>query len=195
MDWTSGWVGRAQFVIIDQFEDAANNGIEADNLKSPMDATPRSNPILSNFTILGTKGAAANGGSSLLLRKGSAVEMNNSIMQGAKKGCIDIDDQATADSGEAIFIGNFINCARPFEAEAGESWSVADFFSSEDFNELADPILNGYTPATNSPAIDLGDVTPFGPRHGTWFSAVDFAGAVKDSNDTWYKGWTTLARD
>ena len=195
MDWTSGWVGRAQFVIIDQFEDAANNGIEADNLKSPMDATPRSNPILSNFTILGSKGAAAKGGSSLLLRKGSAVEMNNSIMQGAKKGCLDIDDQPTANSGEAIFIGNFINCAKAFEAEAGETWNVADFFSSEDFNELADPILNGYTPAANSPAIDLGDVTPFGPRHGTWFSAVDFAGAVKDANDTWYKGWTTLARD
>jgi hypothetical protein len=195
MDWTSGWVGRAQFVIIDQFEDAANNGIEADNLKSPMDATPRSNPILSNFTILGSKGAAAKGGSSLLLRKGSAVEMNNSIMQGAKKGCLDIDDQATASSGEAIFIGNFVNCVKAFEAEAGETWSVADFFTADDFNELADPMLNGYTPEASSPVVDLGDVTPFGPRHGTWFSAVDFAGAVKDANDTWYKGWTTLARD
>ncbi len=195
MDWTSGWVGRAQFVIIDQFDDAANNGIEADNLKSPMDATPRSNPILSNFTILGTVGAAAKGGSSLLLRKGSGVEVNNSIFQTAKKGCLDIDDQATADSGEALFIGNFINCDRAFEQEQGESWNTADFFTATDFNELTDPMLSGYTPEAGSPAVDLGDVTPFGPRHGTWFTAVDFAGAVKDANDTWYKGWTTLARD
>jgi len=195
MDWTSGWQGRAQFVIIDQFEDAANNGIEADSLKSPMDATPRSNPILSNFTILGTKGDAAKGGSSVLLRRGSGVEFNNSIFQAAKKGCIDIDDAPTAASGEVVFIGNFINCVRPFEAEAGETWSVADFFTSEDFNELADPMLNGFVPAAGSPVVNLGDVTPFGDRHGTWFSAVDYAGAVKDANDNWYKGWTNLARN
>lgn len=195
MDWTSGWVGRAQFVIIDQFEDAANNGIEADNLKSPMDATPRSNPILSNFTILGTKGAAAKGGSALLLRKGSAVEFNNSIFSGFKRGCLDIDDQATATSGEVLFIGNFLNCDTPFEVEAGESWNVADFFTTADFNEIMDPILNGYVPAATSPVLIGEDVTPFGPRHGTWFTAVDFAGAVKDANDTWYKGWTNLARN
>jgi len=195
MDWTSGWVGRAQFVIIDQFEDAANNGIEADNLKSPMDATPRSNPILSNFTVLGTKGAAAKGGSALLLRKGSAVEFNNSIFSGFKMGCLDIDDKATATSGEVLFLGNFLNCDTPFEVEAGEAWNVADFFTTADFNEIMDPILNGYVPATNSPVLIGEDVTPFGPRHGTWFTAVDFAGAVKDANDTWYKGWTNLARN
>lgn len=198
MDWTSGWVGRAQFVIIDQFEDAANNGIEADNLSSPMDATPRSNPILSNFTILSTTGATAKGGSGLLLRKGSAVEFNNSIFTTSKKGCIDIDDAPTADSGEAIFIGNFTYCKKAFEAEAGETWNVADFFTDADFNVQMDVTrdapLAGYTPVA-AELTNLGDVTPIGDRHGTWFDFVDYAGAVKDANDTWFKGWTNLARN
>lgn len=195
MDWTSGWTGRAQFVIIDQFDDAANNGIEADSLKSPMDASPRSYPLLSNFTILGSKGAAAKGGSSLLLRRGTAVELSNSLLIGAKKGCIDVDDAPTANHGQLIFIGNFIHCETPFEDEGNEAWDVADFVTAEDFNELMNPGLQGYVPGKNSPAINLGDVTPFGPRHGTWFSAVDYAGAVKSENDDWYKGWTNLARD
>lgn len=198
LDWTSGWVGRAQFVIIDQFDDAANNGIEADNLSSPMDATPRSNPILSNFTILSTTGAAAKGGSGLLLRKGSAVEFNNSVFTTSKKGCIDMDDAPTADSGEAIFIGNFTFCKKAFEAETGETWNVADFFNGDDFNVQMDPTrsapLNGYVPVATE-LTNLGDVTPFGPRHGTWFTAVDFAGAVKSEQDDWYKGWTNLARN
>ncbi|MCF8060773.1 MAG: hypothetical protein K9K67_15830 [Bacteriovoracaceae bacterium] len=198
MDWTSGWVGRAQFVIIDQFDDAANNGIEADNLSSPMDATPRSNPIISNMTILGSTGAAATGGSGLLLRKGSAIELNNTIFTTTKKGCIDFDDQATVDGGEVILIGNFTFCKKAFEAEEGETWNVADFFSADDFNvdmgETRTSPLDGYVPVAKE-LTNLGDVTPFGDRHGTWFTAVDFAGAVKDANDEWFKGWTNLARN
>ena len=198
MDWTSGWVGRAQFIIIDQFADAANNGIEADNLKSPMDASPRSNPILSNVTILATTGDAAKGGSNLLLRKGSAVEFQNSVFTTSKKGCIDIDDLATAESGLALFIGNFTYCKKAFEAEAGETWNVGEeFFTLENFNvqqslQRGKP-FNGYVPLMEE-LTNLGDVTPFGPRHGTWFTAVDYAGAVKDAQDNWYKGWTNLSR-
>ena len=196
MDWTSGWRGRAQFVIIDQFEDAANNAIEADNLSKDMYAIPRSNPVLSNFTILGTKGAGAKGGSALLLRKGSGVDFQNSIFTGGKKGCLDFDDDATTAQGGIQFIGNFLHCDKAFETEDGESANVADYFTSADFNEIMDPMLNGYTPAAGSPVVNLGDVTPFGDaRYGTFFDSVDYAGAVKDANDTWYKGWTNLARD
>lgn len=197
MDWTSGWVGRAQFVIIDQFEDAANNGIEADSLKSPMDATPRSNPILSNLTILSSTGAAAKGGSNLLLRRGTGVELNNSILTTSKKGCIDIDDAPTANNGEILFIGNFTFCKKAFEVEAGETWTPADLFTDVDFNVQMTPTrgaLDGYVPVA-AELTNLGDVTPIGDRHGTWFDFVDYAGAVKDANDSWFKGWTNLARN
>ncbi len=191
MDWTSGWRGKAQFVIIDQFEDAANNAIEADNLSADMYAAPRSNPTLANFTILGTKGAAAKGGSAILLRKGSAVQFYNSIFTGGKKGCIDFDDEATTAQGGILFEGNFLHCDKAFEAEAGETVNVADYFTTADFNEIMDPMLVGFTPAAGSPVVIGENVSPI----DTFFSAADYAGAVRDSNDTWYKGWTNLARD
>lgn len=191
LDWTSGWRGKAQFVIIDQFEDAANNGIEADNLSKDMYASPRSNPTLANFTILGTKGAAAKGGSALLLRKGSAVQFYNSIFTGGKKGCIDFDDEATTAQGGILFEGNFLHCTTAFEAEAGETVNVADYFTTENFNEIMDPMLDGYTPVAGSPVVIGEEISPVDP----FFSSTDFAGAVRDANDTWYKGWTNLARD
>jgi hypothetical protein len=190
MDWTYGWTGRAQFVIVDQFADKANNGIEADSSKV-VGATPRSNPILSNLTFIGTTGSAAKGGSALLLRRGTGAEVYNSVFTGFKKGCIDIDDQQTADADAIIFENNIVSCAKSFEAEAGETWSVADLFTADMGNKIVDPALNGYTPKAGSPARIGEDVTPLDP----FFSAVNYLGAVKDENDSWYEGWTNLSRD
>ena len=190
LDWTYGWTGRAQFVIVDQFADKANNGIEADSSKV-VGATPRSNPILSNMTFKGTMGAAAKGGSAMLLRRGTGAEVYNSIFTGFKKGCIDIDGQQTADADAILFENNIVDCKKSFEAEEGETWNVADLFTAEYGNVEAPAMLNGFVPMTNSPANVGDDVTPLDP----FFSPVDYIGAVKNSNDTWCKGWTNLTRD
>ncbi|MCP4914157.1 MAG: hypothetical protein GY909_13680 [Oligoflexia bacterium] len=190
MDWTYGWTGRGQFIIIDQFSDKANNGIEADSSKI-VDATPRSNPILSNMTFIGTEGESAKGGSAMLLRRGTGAEIYNSIFTGFKKGCIDIDDKQTADADMILFENNIVSCKKAFEAEAGETWSVADLFTAEYGNTIQDPMLEGYAPKAESPANIGDDVTPFDP----FFTAVDYLGAVKDQNDTWYKSWTNSSRN
>lgn len=191
MDWTEGWTGRAQFVIVDQFEDKANNGIEADSSKI-INAVPRSNPILSNMTFIGTMGAAAKGGSALLLRRGTGAEVLNSVFTNFKNGCVDIDDDQTYDADAIIFEGNFVNCDVNFVAEAGEKGLAKDIFLGTGLNyEGVDPMLDGYAPMAGSPANFGYDVTPLDP----WFSSVEYAGAVKDASDTWYSGWTNLARD
>ena len=38
MDWVNGWQGKGQFILIKQYDDEGNNGIEADNLKKNMAA-------------------------------------------------------------------------------------------------------------------------------------------------------------
>ncbi len=53
LDWTDGWQGKAQFVVLQQFADAGDNGIEADNNGDDNEASPRSNPTLSHITIIG----------------------------------------------------------------------------------------------------------------------------------------------
>lgn len=192
MDWTDGWTGRAQFVIVDQFADKANNGIEADSSKI-VDAAPRSNPVLSNMTFVGTMGAAAKGGSALLLRRGTGAEVYNSVFTNFKNGCIDIDDKQTDDAGAIYFENNIVSCAKNFEAEAGETWDVAALFDESLGNMQVDPMLASFAPKAGSP-VNVGmDVTPFDP----WFSPVDYLGAVKDSNDDWFKkdNWTNLSRN
>lgn len=190
MDWTYGWTGRAQFVIVDQFDDQGNNGIEADSSKT-VGATPRSNPILSNLTFIGTTSDAAKGGSALLLRRGTGAEIYNSIFTGFKKGCVDIDDQQTADANMIMFENNIVSCKKNFEAEDGETWRVADLFSTEFGNLQTNPVLNGYAPEVGSPSQVGEDITPFDP----FFTAVDYIGAVRDDSDKWYKGWANLARN
>jgi hypothetical protein len=190
MDWTDGWVGRGQFIVVDQFSDQANNGIEADSSKI-VGITPRSNPVLSNMTFVGVSSGSAKGGSALLLRRGTGAEIYNSIFTGFRNGCIDIDDKQTADADMIFFENNIVSCMKNFEAEVGESWSVADLFDGALGNMQVDPKLKKYTPVIGSAARMGMDVTPFDP----FFSAVDYIGAVKDENDTWLNGWTNQSRD
>ena len=51
MDWTDGWRGSAQYVVLQQYDDNGDNGIEADNNGDANDAEPRSNPTLSTLPL------------------------------------------------------------------------------------------------------------------------------------------------
>ena len=50
LDWTDGWQGSIQYLVIDQAGDAGDNGIEADNREGDENATPRSQPKIANMT-------------------------------------------------------------------------------------------------------------------------------------------------
>lgn len=56
-DWTYGWRGKAQFVIVSMTDgDSSNdsNGVEADNSDQPNgdNLTPKSSPVISNMTLV-----------------------------------------------------------------------------------------------------------------------------------------------
>ncbi len=200
LDWTSGWRGKAQFIVINQYDDAANNGIEADNLSSPMNANPRSNPTLSNMTIIGANTGAAKGGEGILLRVGTGAAIYNSIITGFKSSCIDLDDKETFENAlrynsvlernEIVFENNLISCNKNINEEAGDIYSLVNFIMNQPENHLVDAQLNGWTPNSGSPALQ-GGVTPF----DFFFDFVDYIGAIKDESSDWTKGWTTDARN
>lgn len=200
LDWTSGWRGKAQFVVIQQYDDAANNGIEADNLSSPMNAEPRSNPTLSNLTMIGTTSGSAKGGEGVLLKVGSGAAVYNSIITGFKSSCIDLDDKETFENAarynnelernEVVFENNLISCQKNINEEAGDVYSLVDFVMNQSENNLVDAQLNGWVPSATSPALQ-GGVTPF----DFFFDFVDHIGAIKDESSDWSKGWTTDARN
>lgn len=190
MDWDMGWTGKVQFVLIQQGQDKVDNGIEADNLVSPMNATPRSNPEISNMTLIGSP----NSGYGLLLRRGTGADLKNVIVTGFTKGCIDIDDAETFVNGAAVqgsdlvpsglkMTSSIVSCAKPFEAENGDAWSTKTWFLSQKGNLEVDPALVGGVPSKSSPALGAG-VTP----DDLFFDPVDFIGAI--GNEDWTAGWS-----
>lgn len=190
IDWDMGWTGKAQFILVKQADDKADNGIEADNLKSPMNAQPRSNPTLSNITFLGGK----NSGFGLLLRKGTGANLSNIILTGFKKACVNVDDEETfinggAGRGTAVsatglrLSHTILSCATGFDQKAEDLWSIESWFNAQAGNRVGDAGLNGYIPVAGSPAL-TGGVTP----EDIFFDPVDYIGAFERTD--WTAGWT-----
>ncbi len=203
MDWVAGWKGSAQFVIIKQFDDAANHGIEADNSDSPMDRMPRSAPTLSNMTLLGTTGATATGGSGILLRKGTGAYIYNSIVSGFKSSCIDIDDNETfrnALEGSSennrqpgiVFENVYVSCAQDVTPlEKDEPWLLQDWFTAQAGNKVGFSVAMSGFAAINP--IQLQNLVV--PQFSAAIIPTDYVGAVKDASDLWFEGWTTSAQN
>jgi hypothetical protein len=86
MDWTFGWIGRAQYVVVTQRGDDADNGIEADNSEHNNNHLPRSNPQIYNMTICGdpdrNEGGESTNGSNF--RRGTAFTLRNFLLTGFK---------------------------------------------------------------------------------------------------------------
>lgn len=187
LDWGLGWQGRAQFVLIRQASNDGDRGIEADNNTSG-DLQPRSKPILSNMTLIGTSVATEGA----LLRRGTGANIWNSVFTGFPT-CLLIDGAPTFNnagapgnlSGELTIQNSFVNCATNFAEGEGATFTVSDWFLSQPGNQAADPLLNGFFPAAGSPLI-LGGA----PVNDAFFDPVDYVGAFKDETDNWTQEWT-----
>ena len=190
MDWTNGWTGSAQFVIVDQFSDAGNNGVEADNFGDRQDAAPRSNPTLANMTFIGSDLAnGAKGGSGILLRRGTAASIYNTYITGFSASCLDLDDLETfnvAADGGIVFENMYMNCETSFtEVESNEPWEIANFVMLQSGNKTVDLGLDGYTPNAVLSAVDFVEIPGL--------QTTDYVGAVRDATDNWYAGWIQTA--
>lgn len=190
LDWTQGWQGRAQFVLIKQADDSGDRGIEADNNEVNHDSTPRAQPILSNMTILGRTGSAVQG---ILLRRGTGANIHNSVITGGFKECLRIDGASTYNNagtigslgGDLTIENSFASCASNFADGEGATFATTDWFTSQAGNQAVNPQLNGYLPAAGSPLTNSGAAVG-----DAFFTVVDYAGAFRDAGDDWTREWT-----
>lgn len=190
-DWTKGYRGKAQYVLIKQYGDDADRSIEADNNGSNNDATPRSQPMLANFTIIGPGSATADGSHGVLIREGTAAHMANFLVTGSVETCFDIDQTATftqATAGESSIVNSVLGgCIEAtFDDDAADPFVISDWVLGQAGNVDTDPQVTNYIPNAGSPAIGIGEV----PFEDAFFDNVDFAGAVRDAKSDWTKGWT-----
>lgn len=209
LDWDFGFVGKMQFVVIQQ-NNRGNQGIEADNNKDANDATPRSMPTIYNMTIVGSD--AAPGGAldvqkGIHFRRGTAGHLYNVIVAHAADFPVDIDGTSSVNQANAgnLFLKNSIF----FDNGNQTSWSdtndggfdegsffrnasQANLESDPSLMNALDPTAPSFAPASNSPAlVPTNAATP--PNDGFFDTAARFIGAVGSSD--WTAGWTAFPQN
>ncbi len=181
IDWVGGWSGNAQFLVVEQLPDSgmeAERGIEADNLEADPTATPYSDPVLSNVTLVARAG---NGATGAQLRRGTKGELHNFIITGFGGPCITVDGDETAANvaDNSLVIANHVhNCTGALDGAAVDLAAGANVVTG-------DPMLDdNWMPMTGSPALGIGAAPA-----GAFFEAVDYAGAFS-ATENWAQGWT-----
>ncbi|MEN0063118.1 MAG: hypothetical protein AAGA48_13265, partial [Myxococcota bacterium] len=112
LDWTDGWRGHAQFLILQQWPDGGDNGIEADNNAIDNERLPRSAPTLSQFTVIAAP-SAADGDIGVLFRQGTGGWLQNGLVASFDGGCITVANLATqqaAERGELVVSEVLLDC-------------------------------------------------------------------------------------
>jgi len=199
IDWTDGWQGKLQFAVAQQYEDNGDNGIEADNNGDDNTAAPRSHPTISNVTLIGVPGGASSD-VGMLLREGTAGALSNMVVTGFADACLDVDHSETfanVTAGDLTLTNSIVDCATPFDIEAGDDVPVDTFFGDGAGNEEGDPGLvdpfNLTTPGFKPSSTGLAATGGSAPSDA-FFDAVSYRGGV-DPSDDWTAGWTTSARN
>ena len=191
IDWTSGYTGKIQYAIVHQYGDNADRGIEADNDKNNNDIEPRSEPMISNLTIVGCGADCQEGVGShgILLRRGTGLKLYNSIVSSAADACVDLDDDGTytyAQTGATVMHGvHLFGCNNgSFDADEEDTILPAWFEGFTGSTTDVDPQLTGWVPAAGSPALSTWQAPG-----DAFFEDAGFAGAVGTTD--WAAGWTS----
>ncbi len=218
-DFDFGYRGNIQFAVSMRKPDFvdpgdAGNGIEADNDGSGSAATPKTRPVLSNFTFIGPGSGAVAGNHNFSNRWRRAVQfsLTNSILMGHPKGGFSIESDATAQdyvNGTSIFKNNLVHAttnpyiipvsggnptvnpgiltAAQLQTKAESDGCVT--YSNADDIKLTAPWYStnpNFLPQAGSPALSGAD---FAWASGnSFFTAVTYRGAFGAEN--WTAGWT-----
>ena len=213
-DFDFGFVGRLQFGISLRdplFVDGgdAGNGIECDNDGTGTVATPRTRPVMSNFTFVGPNGAtgtAANHNFNTRFRRSTLFVLRNSILMGYQKGGFQFESDSTAQGyidGRSSFRHNLVHAVvEPYKVAnttlitAAQVKAKAESVdSSKTYTAATDIMLENpfnltapnFAPKAGSPAT-APNAASFVGLAG--FTSVTYAGAIGTNN--WAQGWTSF---
>ncbi len=200
-DWTDGWTGKAQFLVVQHYGDDADNGFEVDNSSKDNEATPRSAATIYNVTLVGDpSGPESDNG--MLIREGAAGTFANFIVTGFNKVGLDINNEAThaqADSGKLVVKNSifFANKKGNFGDEKDDDgFDEADFAASNGNTETDPGLVDPFNKSAPNftPGAGAAAVSPAAPPADGFFENVNFIGGVSPSNN-WTTGWTTSAQN
>jgi hypothetical protein len=205
LDWTFGWSGRVQYLVASQRGDDADNGIEADNNEFNNEYLPRSAPTIYNATFCGdpdrNEGAESTRG--WLLRRGTAGELRNFVIQGFKN--VGIEVNGSSSLREAAAGSLRVSHGVVFNTGAGGTTyapaATLALFQNGTFPSVRLGEDPGITDCHNHDAPNWrprsvatlagGQLAPAIPPNDGFFEVTTFIGALSPVPDEdWTLGWT-----
>lgn len=188
LDWTDGWQGGAQYVLVKQGADAGDRGIEGDNRSSNNDLTPRSNPTIANFTFIG--GAAGDTG--VVNRAGTDGKIVNGVITGFQDAGVDIDDGsiARAQNGTLNYASLFLDNNDNIESgDSSETFDTEAYIGgSPNVVQGNNSLVGEFFPGAAELAVTAADLSG-----DVGFDNVSYIGAFSNTETTdsnWASGWT-----
>lgn len=193
-----------------------SNNFECDNTSGtlPYNTTPRTNPILANFTAIGPNGAAgttSDYGYGMRWRRGCTFHVGNSIIIGGQKGIMNLRDTTTI----RLYTEGASELAKCLLATTSTTPFVVDnntpltydgaalkasietkntVLASSSAAMLTDPFTvnrPNVKPLAGSPALSGAEWN--GVFNDAFFEKVSFVGAMDASND-WTSGWAVWGK-
>jgi hypothetical protein len=197
-DFDQGYAGKLQFLFSFQGDPDGSftgdpHGFEMDNDSGNNDKEPRTNPLVSNATVIGS---GAPDGEGMRMRRGLGGVFRGIVLDGQGDRCINIDDAGTfvqagsaSTQGPGLTLQNSFlgNCALGrFQITDGDPYSIEDWYNVGNGNQVGEYLYAGsFMPAAGAPFLE-GNAVPNDP----FFTPVPYKGAFAGPNDRWYSGWT-----
>jgi hypothetical protein len=201
LDTDHGFRGAIQFVLLVQRASGGNRTIESSmaSLAATVAATAgadypqrRTNPVLANFTFVGSTSSTAADG--ITINTGSQFRLYNGVATTTHltAPCLDIDN--TPDS-TATFRSVYFSCPTSFAPDADTVQEDAIFGAGTNNNTaggtstLTNVFVNGANETSVTP-VTFSALAELSASEKTYLTQVPYIGAVRDSADTWWQGWT-----
>jgi len=195
LDMDTGVQANLQYLLLIQRAGSGDALMELDS-NSNESNTPRQVSKIANFTAIQTAVSSnneSNDQASLLFRGNSDITLANGIVYTPANQCLRMNGSGGANAATLTARSVAMTCSgtgddRFVGTGTYTAAQVAGFFGSgaNGNNAGLTSTLTGYVNGANENGIAGFDLTTL----SSFFTATTYIGAVKDSTDTWYAGWT-----
>ncbi|MBP2159259.1 MULTISPECIES: hypothetical protein [Asticcacaulis] len=183
LDTDNGYRGTIQFLIVKQRETGGDRLFE---MSCAGNSAFCSHPVISNATLIRRSSVASNG---LELNTGTDLTLINSVIHNTSSTTttgIRVADAATntaAPGFQSVFMSGFTT---PFATVSGNTWAQTLFTAGSNNTSAGTTSLADFVNGTNEAGVVATNATTVNAN----FTNVNYIGAVKDSADTWWSGWS-----
>jgi hypothetical protein len=195
LDMDTGVQANLQYLLLIQRSGSGDGLMELDSNGNEANA-PRQVSRIANFTAIQpvtSSNNESNSQASLFFRGNSDITLANGVVNTPANQCIRMNGSGGASAATLTARSVAMTCSgtgddRFIGTGSYTAAQVAGFFGSGSNGNNAGltSTLTGYVNGANENGIAGFDLTTL----SSFFTATTYIGAVKDSADTWYAGWT-----